>query len=105
MRASRSRRSVTTWPVAFSLRSSRSLTPASAVLLAQRMLDPLHGVGLLAERQSQLLAHGLGLADAAAVRHQDQHQAEQRKGRQETIVRRSHWLPYKPPSRQATDGR
>ena len=36
------------------------------LLLAQRTLDPLHGLGLLAERQGELLAHGLGLAAAAA---------------------------------------
>ena len=44
------------------------------LLLAQRTLDPLHGLGLLAERQGELLAHGLGLAAAAAGQHQDQHQ-------------------------------
>ena len=52
------------------------------LLLAQRTLDPLHGLGLLAERQGELLAHGLGLAAAAAGQHEDQHQDQQRDGRQ-----------------------
>ena len=63
------------------------------LLLAQRTLDPLHGLGLLAQRQSELLAHGLGLAAAAAGQHQDQHQAEQRDGCQQHDRQDIHWLP------------
>ena len=57
-------------------------------LLAQRTLDPLHGVGLLAERQAELLAHLLGLAAAALAqqddgqRHAQQHDDGQQDDRQ-----------------------
>ena len=41
------------------------------LLLAQRLLDPLHGFGLLAQRQGELLLHALlGLAAAATLPHQ-----------------------------------
>ena len=47
------------------------------LLLAQRLLDPLHGLGLLAHGQGKLLLHPLlGLAVAAALAHQDDDQDE-----------------------------
>ena len=96
MRTSRSRRSVTIWPVAFSVRSSRSLDHLAQrlLLLAQRTLDPLHGLGLLAERQAELVAHLLGLAAAALAqqddgqRHAQQHDDDEKDDRQKI-----HWQP------------
>ena len=69
-----------TWPVAFSLRSSRSVDQPGQrpLLLAQRLLDPLHGVGQRrlgqpAARSRRAAAH----QDDGQRRAQRQHHGQQ----------------------------
>ena len=68
------------------------------LLLAQRTLDPLDGVG-----QHEFMA-GAFLAAVAPAHHDDQQADQQKRDHsEEEIDEKIHWSSYKPPPRQAHD--